>query len=117
MATSETATLWFMERDPRFEDEKPYFFNSALDNGTFPSNVKREQRDGIVIRNLREHLPSYDESGIGILNLPTGLKYDDYDNRDKVENILLPRIREAIRVLLGASIVHITEYRVIMLRA
>ena len=112
MAEAETATLWFMERDPRFEDEKPYLFTYPLDNGIFPSNLKHESRDGIVVRNLRDHVPSYDESGIGLLNLRTGLEHDDYDDADKVEKILLPKIREALRVFLGANTVHILEYKV-----
>lgn len=109
---AETASLWFMERHPRFQDEKPYLFTYPLENGVFPSNLSHESRDGIVIRNLRDYVPSYDDSGIAFLNLPTGLEHDDYDDGDKVEKILLPKIREALRAFLGANTVHIIEYKV-----
>jgi hypothetical protein len=105
-----------MERDPRFEEEKPYLFMYPLDNGTFPSNLKHESRDRIIVRNLRDHVPSYDESGIGLLNLRTGLEHDDYDDADKVEKILLPKIRDTLRVFLGANTVHILEYKVYVAR-
>jgi hypothetical protein len=109
---AETATIWFMERNACFNDEKPYLFTYPLENGTFPSNLKHAPREGIVVQNIRDNVPSYDESGIGFLNLQTGLEYEDYDDAEKVERILLPKIREALRVFLGANTVHMMEYKV-----
>ena len=110
-----TATLWFIERHRRFESEKPYLFTYPLDDSTFPSNMKHEPRDGILVRNLRSHVPPYNESGIGLLDLQTDLEHDDYDRTDVVERKLLPKVREALRVFLGANTVHIIEYKVCML--
>lgn len=110
---TETATLYFMERNPRFVDEKPYLSTYPFDDGKFPSNLEHEQRGGIVLRNLREHVPPYDKSGIGLLDLPTILEHDDYfDAPEKVEKILLPKVREALKTFLGADTVHILEYNV-----
>lgn len=108
----ETATLWFMERHSRFVDEKPYLFTYPIDDGTFPSNLKHEAHDGITLRNLRIRVPAYDESGIGLLVLEEAFDHDDYDHTDKVEKVLLPKIREALRNFLGANTVHIIEYKV-----
>jgi len=108
---AETTTLWFLSRNPRFEDEKPYLFTYPLDDGTFPSNMEHEPHDRILIQNLRDRLPSYHQSGIGFLDLQTGFEHEDYDDPDKVEKVLLPKIRETLRAFLGANIVHILEYR------
>lgn len=112
MACHEIGTLWFMERNSRFEHEKPFLFTYPLDDGVFPSNLKHEARSDISIRNLRDYVPSYDHSGIGLLSMDTGLSYEDYDDATKVETVLLPRARQAMMSFLGAKAVHIIEYKV-----
>lgn len=113
-ADVETATLWFMERNARFDHERPFLFTYPLEDGSFPSNLKHKSRDGITIRNLRNGVPSYEESGIGVLDLQTALEHDDYDDAEKVQTVLLPKVREALRLFLGAHSIHIIEYKVLM---
>ncbi|KIV81664.1 hypothetical protein PV11_03833 [Exophiala sideris] len=110
-ADVETATLWFMERNARFDHERPFLFTYPLEDGSFPSNLKHKSRDGITIRNLRNGVPSYEESGIGVLDLQTALEHDDYDDAEKVQTVLLPKVREALRLFLGAHSIHIIEYK------
>jgi hypothetical protein len=111
-AEVERATLWFMKHDSRFTDEKPYLFTYPVDDGTYPSNLKYEPRDGVVLRNLRDHIPPYEESGIAVLTVKTEFEHNDYDDVEKVERSLLPKLREALRAFLGADIVNILEYKV-----
>lgn len=101
------STIFYMKRDPRYDNEKPYFFNIPVD-ASWLSTVQQTNvcytRKKIAISDIRGHenMFSLDTYGFQLGKLVTGLSYDDFAVTDLVVSRYYEEVRNYIKRHTGA---------------
>lgn len=105
--------VYFLKRDPTYDDEKPYSLRFTPPEGFPRANILLESHDVAVhdIRPIRNEL-TIDKNGYAIMSLETDMTYDDFDNEQRIKDVYLRELSEALRSYLGAKRVQIFEHTV-----
>jgi hypothetical protein len=102
--------MYFLSRDEKYREEKPYTLRYVPDDGFPQTNIERTEYS-IKFYNLRsEQNLVYSRCGFQVANLQSQMKYDDYDDIKKVESIHQPEVAECVKQALRASSAEVLDY-------
>jgi hypothetical protein len=107
------ATLYFLRRDELFKTEKPYSLD--FDSENVPrSNLKAHKVPELPIKDLRTKGAdfNFDNNGIEMLKYENNMKYEDWDDQKKIEDIYCEDLGRALIKRLGCSSVQIFDTNV-----
>ena len=111
MARSEVrASVYFMQRNVLFTEEKPYEFCYTAEVSIPQSNISREKHVNIPVHDIRGQEATFnlERNGFAILKLEQQIPYDDYFNPTKVTRYLRA-LETLLKDHLGAS--HVEVFR------
>ncbi|KAF4430286.1 hypothetical protein FACUT_8945 [Fusarium acutatum] len=101
------ASIFYMNRDPQYEKEKPYFFNIPVSDSWVPE-VRQTNvcytRKTVAITNIRGHEGSFglDKQGFQITKMLTGLSYDDFAVTETITTRFYPEVKDLLLRLPGS---------------
>lgn len=106
------APIYFLSRDPIYETTKPYTLRYRPSEASqIPqTNVERELHE-LIFHDLR-HMKGleYEKRGFQVVNLESIMRYEDFDDEEKVERFHGKEVSEAVRVALGARGVDVVDF-------
>ena len=104
MASSIAAKIHFLKRKALYKEETPYTLRFVPEDETCPlSNIENEPKE-VTIQDLRYAKDmSFEIHGITLLEFESALSYDDFADRQKVEDTYLEELRCNVKRFLGAS--------------
>ncbi|KAK0664428.1 hypothetical protein DIS24_g729 [Lasiodiplodia hormozganensis] len=117
MEHMKTAEVWththFLQRDPLYQEEKPYSLRYTPPEGFPRANIKLERHE-IMVKDIRPDKDklSFRKDGYCINDLRSRMKYGDWDEDSKVKEIYLREVADMLRKTLGACHVQIFEHTV-----
>ena len=103
-------SIYFMQRDKLFAEEKPYEFCYTADASIPQSNIAREKQDDVTIHDIRgqEQTFKLEPNGFTVLKLDECSPYDDHSDPIKVTRYLRS-LETLLKKHLGAS--HVEVFR------
>lgn len=108
------SSMFYLDRDQIYDNEKPYSMRYQPLDGTPQSNFIKSEHP-ITVRSMRErdagpfHL---DECGFQLIPLKSQLKYDEYWDNEKIQQIYVQEVKDALKTELHAKFVHVLDYAV-----
>lgn len=108
--------IYFLARDDRFTNEKPYAFRFALEEGPIPqSNMKMERKENIPITDIRGHEKhfSLERNGFEVLSHTSKLAYEEFYHPEKI-HVYLRELETLLQQHLKATCVKVFRYGVRM---
>jgi hypothetical protein len=106
------ASIYFLSRTPKYSTIKPYTLRYRPENGFPQTNVERILHE-VEIRDLRKYpILEYEECGFKMVEMKGsgGMRYEDYDDVEKVEGKHQREVADAVREALGALEVVVCDY-------
>jgi hypothetical protein len=102
--------MYFLSRDEKYMEEKPYTLRYATEDGFPQSNIERTEysikfHDMRVKRDL-----VYSRCGFQVAHLQSKMKYEDYDDVQKVESVHQPEVAECVKRAMNASSAEVLDY-------
>jgi hypothetical protein len=105
-------TAHFLTRNDLYRTEKPYSLRFPPPEGFSRQSTQLEEHE-ISVQDIRKSKPlSFALEGCTVLGLQSSMKYEDYDDEEKVKVIYLKEVAGCLREFFGASKVQIFEHRV-----
>jgi hypothetical protein len=102
--------MYFLSRDEKYREEKPYTLRYTPDDGFPQTNIDRTEYS-IRFHNMRtEQNLVYDRCGFRVANLQSQMKYEDYADEDRVESIHRPEVAECVKQAMKASSAEVLDY-------
>ena len=102
--------MYFLSRDEKYKEEKPYTLRYAPDDGFPQTNIERTEYS-IKFHNIRtEQDLVYSRCGFQVANLQSRMRYEDYDDVEKIESIHQPEVAECVKKALRASSTEVLDY-------
>jgi len=102
--------MYFLSRDEKYREEKPYTLRYAPDDGFPQTNIERTEYS-IKFYNMRAQQDLvYSRCGFQVANLQSQMKYEDYDDVKMVESIHQPEVAECVKGALKASSAEVLDY-------
>lgn len=103
------ASIYFLTKNVRFQTEKPYAFRFPVET-VQQTNMEMERRDSISITDMRgsESNFSMETNGFVVLNLESGMAYDDFHDSERV-SAYFRELEALLKSHLGAS--HVEVFR------
>lgn len=111
-SSSIKSTMWYLERLPLYETEKPYAMRYEPEDGIPQTNCKKIQYP-MTARSMREPGTGpfrLNECGFQTMELRSQLTSDDFWDNDKVQSVYIAEVKEALKRDLGAKYVHVLDY-------
>ena len=110
------STMYYLEKLPLYETEKPYTMRYLPEDGIPQSNFQRCEKS-ISVTNMR--WPdvgqfSFDEYGFELIELHSKMSYDDFWDAEKIHNVYVQEVRDSIKKAIGAKFVWVLDYAVSM---
>ncbi|KAH8820809.1 methyltransferase [Xylogone sp. PMI_703] len=104
------ANVYFLNRDPKYEEVKPYTLRYTPEDGFPQTNVKRTLH-GLQFHNMRlEKNLQYEKCGFKVANLESQMTYEDYNDNEKIETIHQREVEACVREALNASSADVLDY-------
>jgi len=104
------ADIHFLAEDELYEEEKPYSLRYEPEGDYARTNINIEKHEGIEIHDLRGLEFSFEKNGFTVMNLESKMKYEDWDDPEKVVEIYLREVSSSLKKLLGARHVQIFDH-------
>ncbi len=102
--------MYFLSREEKYNQEKPYTLRYTPDDGLPQTNIDRTEYS-IKFHNMRtEGNLVYNKCGFKVANLQSHMKYEDYDEGEKVESIHGPEVAECVKQALKATSATVLDY-------
>lgn len=108
--------MHFLTRDPKYDTEKPYTLRYApdADSGILQTNIERVEHPtdfhDMRGREISDDL-DYNKCGFAVAKLvQPGIKYEEFEDREKVEGRHAEAIVETVRKALGAGSAEMIDY-------
>lgn len=111
---STIGSISFLSQDGSlYMEEKPYSLKFPPPDGLPKSNIQGYSHDE-VIENVRgqEERFSIESHGFALVPLESVIKYDEYDDEEKIVELYLPQVAAMLKRMLKASRVQIFEHLV-----
>lgn len=111
MTASIKTRVNFLERSDLYDTVKPYVLTFKAPEGFPSTNVKMDNRT-IAVHNIRgrEGGLKLEEKGFAVMPLDSKLPFEAWDDDQKVREVYLPEVAEALKTFAGASRVQIYEH-------
>jgi hypothetical protein len=108
--TAVEANMYFLSRDEKYREEKPYTLRYSTGDGFPQTNIERTEYS-IKFHDMRteSHLV-YSRCGFQVANLRSQMKYEDYDDVKMIESIHQPEVAECVKQAMKASSAEILDY-------
>lgn len=102
--------LKFAEQDPKWAEEKAFYLSYQPPPGSPDTNVVYEAVDLLIhdIRPFKDSL-SITREGYQIVDLESKLNYEDFFDRNRVQDVFLPELRTVLMELFGARGIYFHE--------
>ncbi|RMZ91047.1 hypothetical protein DV736_g1710, partial [Chaetothyriales sp. CBS 134916] len=105
--------MYFLSPDHNlYSQEKPYYLDYSPPDGIKRSNVELERFEKLHIEDIRDRLGdfTFEKTGFQLISLDHGMEYDDFVDKDKVEEVYLKHVAQMLQQQLGASRVQIYDW-------
>jgi len=105
--------MYYLERAALYNTEKPYSMRYQVDN--VPQTNFKKIKYPLTIKSMREpgagpfHL---NECGFQLIELKSKLSEHDFWNNEKVQEVYIQEVKDALKNVLGAKYVHVLDYAV-----
>ena len=109
-----TSSMWYLERLPLYDVEKPYTMRYEPEEGIPQTNFKKVQHP-MVVRSMREPGAGpflLGECGFQLMELKSQLEPEEFWDNEKVQRVYIQEVKEALKRELGAKYVHVLDYAV-----
>jgi predicted DNA-binding protein (UPF0251 family) len=116
------APIYFLSRSPKYTTIKPYTLRYRPENGFPQTNVERTIHE-VEICDMRQYPElRYEECGFKVVKMEGSemrgnemevgdvMRYEDYDNLQKVEGVHRREVRNCVREALGARECVVCDY-------
>lgn len=106
--------MWYLDRDPLYETEKPYSMRYEPDDEIPQNNLKKIPHP-IEVKSMREPGAGpfrMEECGFQMIQLHSNLTPDDFWKEELVQKVYVQEVKEALKKELGAKHVHVLDYAV-----
>lgn len=104
------ANMYFLSRDEKYREEKPYTLRYSTDVGFPQTNIERTEY-AIKFHDMRtEPDLDYGRCGFQVANLHSQMKYEDYDNIEMIESIHQPEVAQCVKQAMKASSAEVLDY-------
>ncbi|KAI1456284.1 hypothetical protein F4805DRAFT_233817 [Annulohypoxylon moriforme] len=97
------ASMYFLEKAPKYETEKPYSLRFPPGENLAQSNILREEHLVRVDSMRGKDDLALETSGFEVMPFTSPLSYRDFDDVDKITGVLLPAFCEKLKEHLGAK--------------
>jgi len=105
-------TAQFLSQNDLHKTEKPYALRFSPPEG-FPRQSTKLEEHKIKVQDVRKLGPlSFAKEGCTVLNFQSVMKYDDFDDEEKVKRVYLREVANNLKDFFGASKVQIFEHRI-----
>lgn len=103
------SSLYFLARQPAYQQEKVYEFDFEPPNGFPRTNMVTEKHHDIAIRNIRGHERdfTFHKNGFELVPFPSGLTYEDFDDEATIHRDYVPKVATFLKDFLNAQRVQI----------
>ncbi|KAK4197148.1 hypothetical protein QBC40DRAFT_267866 [Triangularia verruculosa] len=108
------STMWFLERLPLYNTEKPYTMRYNPEDGIPQSNFYKVERP-ITVKSMRDPLAGpfrLGECGFQLVELNSRLTSDEFWDNEKVQTIYVQEVKDLLKEKFGAKYVHVLDYAV-----
>jgi hypothetical protein len=102
--------MYFLSRDDRYNQEKPYTLRYTPGGGLPQTNIDRTQYSIKFHDMRREQNLRYNKCGFKVATLHSQMQYEDYDDIDKVESIHGPEVAGCVKGALKATSAEVLDY-------
>jgi hypothetical protein len=108
------STMYYLEKIPLYETEKPYTMRYLPEDGIPQSNFQKAEKPISVINMRRSDVGpfKFDECGFELIELHSKMSYDDYWDNEKIQKVYIQEVRNAIKKAIGAKFVWVLDYAV-----
>ncbi|KAK3344776.1 hypothetical protein B0H65DRAFT_524018 [Neurospora tetraspora] len=106
------SSMWYLDRDPLYETEKPYSMRYEPDDEIPQNNLKKIPHP-IEVKSMREPGAGpfrMEECGFQMIQLHSNLTPDDFWKEELVQKVYVQEVKEALKKELGAKHVHVLDY-------
>lgn len=107
--------IYHLQQLPRYGSEKPYTMRYVPDGGVAVTNVEREKHV-VSVKDMRRDVDcdafNLDRNGFTVSKMATEMKYEDYDDHEKITNVYLPAIESKLLAYFPGSTVDFVSYLV-----
>jgi hypothetical protein len=108
--TAVEANMYFLSRDEKYREEKPYTLRYSTEDGFPQTNIERTEYS-IKFHDMRMEADLiYSRCGFRVANLRSQMQYEDYDDVEKIESVHQPEVAECVKQAMKASSVEILDY-------
>lgn len=111
--TTIESSMFYLDRVQLYETEKPYSMRYLPED--IPQCNYFKVKHPITVKSMRGsgrfHI---DECGFQLINIHSGLTYDEFWVNEKVQSVYIPEVEKALKSELGAAHVHVLDYAVSM---
>jgi hypothetical protein len=106
--------MYYLERTPLYDTEKPYSIRYHPAEPIPQTNYKKIKHP-VTFKSMRQ--PDIgpfkiNECGFEIIKLESKLSYDEFWDNEKVQEVYLEEVKEALKRELDAKYVHVLDYAV-----
>lgn len=105
-------SMYFLEKSPKYDMEKPYSLRFPPGDDIAQSNVLREEHRIRVDSMRGRNDLALETSGFEVMPFTSPLSYQDFENPDKIAHDLLPALCRNLKAHLGARHVVAIDFSV-----
>lgn len=108
------STMWYLERLPLYDTEKPYTIRYEPEDGIPQTNFKKVELP-MTVRSMRESGAGpfrLSECGFQRMQLKSRLAPEEFWDNNKIQEVYIQEVKDALKNELGAKYVHVLDYAV-----
>lgn len=102
--------VYFLTRDPKYAEIKPYTLRYTPEDGFPQTNVERTLHT-IRFHNMRlETDLQYEKCGFKVASVSSQMTYADYGDNEKIETVHTKEVEACVKASLNASSAEVLDY-------
>lgn len=97
------ASMHFLQRSSKYDSEKPYSLRFPAPEGLAHSNVLSEEHQ-IQVKSMRNRNDlTLETCSFELMPFRSPLRYEDFEDKEKIEQVLLPALCQKLKSHLNAE--------------